>query len=142
MGLGITSSTQLLKIEPEYESPYDFLNIQLGKPAFRVQSSSTKMLSKPSTAKHSRNPSGSGLIQTPYGGIACPPVNADHLDNINQYARDTNGKGGELKYQLKSFLTSRKQKETQEKKEQELVKKRNRAIEELDRHRKMKERVK
>lgn len=139
--LGLNSSSHLLKPEIDYEDLNDFMNIRLSRPALRPPSSSSKALTKPGTAIHSRNPSGGGLIQTPFGGIACPPINAYHLDNLNQFARDTNGKGGEVKYQLKTFLTSRKFKDTQDRRVGELLKKKFRAIEELDRHRKMKERV-
>lgn len=126
----------------EYEDPNDLLNIKIRRPLIRPPTSSTSSTKqKPSTATHSRQASGVNLTQGYIIGIACPPVNAYHLNNINEFSKDINGKGGEIKYKLKSFLTNRKQKECNKKKSECLLQKKLKALDELDRHRKMKERV-
>lgn len=72
---------------------------------------------------------------------AKPLVNIAHVDNLNAYAKDAQGLGGENKFRLKAFLSSRKSEHCMQKRAIYMEHRKQKAINELDRHQKNKIRV-
>lgn len=92
---------------------------------------------------HSRNNSLGISLQKgrPMVFTANPPANIMHIENINAYARDTQGNGNESVYKLKAFLSTRRLETCKLKKTFHMGEKKQKAIDNLDRHQKMKIRV-